>query len=115
MNLPSFCSRPCVVPAGKYGLVPTGTEVIKEIRYVFECLTSTLLQFTSLVPPSEKQSGEQSRISWAHSPKVVRTNEIARLLITSVTTVKNFNLYSSICTFLSGLAAKCFERYSLDH
>ena len=28
-------------------------------------------------PPGEKQSGEQSRFSWAYSPKVVRTNEIA--------------------------------------
>ena len=33
------------------------------------------------VPPSKKRSGEQSRISWAYSPKVVKTNEIARLVI----------------------------------
>ena len=33
------------------------------------------------VPPSEKRSGERSRISWAYSPKVVMTNEIARSVI----------------------------------
>ena len=32
-------------------------------------------------PPGEKQSGEQSRILWAYSSKVVSTNEIARLVI----------------------------------
>ena len=32
-------------------------------------------------PPSEKQSGERSRISWACSPKLVKTNQIARSLI----------------------------------
>ena len=32
-------------------------------------------------PPAEKRSGEQSQISWAYSPKLVKTNEIARLLI----------------------------------
>ena len=25
-------------------------------------------------PPSEKRSGERSQISWAYSPKVVKTN-----------------------------------------
>ena len=29
-------------------------------------------------PLSEKQSGEQSQISWAYYPKVVMTNETAR-------------------------------------
>ena len=38
----------------------------------------------SLVPSphvllGEKWSGEQSQISWAYTPKVVRTNEIVRL------------------------------------
>ena len=33
------------------------------------------------VPPGEKRSGERSRISRAYSQKVVRTNEIVRLLI----------------------------------
>ena len=32
-------------------------------------------------PPGEKQSGERSRNSWAYSPKVVMTNEIARSVI----------------------------------
>ena len=37
---------------------------------------------TSLrTPPGEKLSGERSRISWAHYPKAVRTNEIARSVI----------------------------------
>ena len=31
------------------------------------------------VPLGEKWSGEQSQISWAYTPKVVRTNEIVRL------------------------------------
>ena len=32
-------------------------------------------------PLIDKQSGELSRISWAYSPKVVSSNEIARLAI----------------------------------
>ena len=32
-------------------------------------------------PPGEKRSGQQSRISWDYSPKVVRTNEIARSVV----------------------------------
>ena len=32
-------------------------------------------------PPGEKQSGKQSPIPWASSPKVGRTNEIVRLVI----------------------------------
>ena len=37
---------------------------------------------TPRVPPGgEKRSGEQSRISWAYSPKQWKTNEIARSLI----------------------------------
>ena len=36
-------------------------------------------------PHGEKQSGEQSLISWAYSQKVVRTNEIARSLIITCT------------------------------
>ena len=35
-------------------------------------------------PPGKKWSGEQSQISWAYSLKVVRTNEIARLVIIKV-------------------------------
>ena len=33
------------------------------------------------VPPSKKPYGEQSRISWAYSWKVVRTNEVVRSVI----------------------------------
>ena len=63
--------------------------------------------------PGEKQSGEQSHISWAYSPKVVRTNEIARSVIitcvrsTSLTTVKILSLLEYL---LSGFDAKSFER-----
>ena len=39
------------------------------------------------VPPSEKQSAEQSQISCAYSQKVVRTNEIARSVIDSLTKI----------------------------
>ena len=35
-------------------------------------------------PPGKKWSGEQCQISWAYSLKVVRTNEIARLVIIKV-------------------------------
>ena len=51
-------------------------------------LVTTNMKVThiSLVPSlhmalSEKQSGEQSQISWAYYLKVVRTNEITRLVI----------------------------------
>ena len=33
------------------------------------------------VPPGKKRSGERSRIPWAYSQKVVRTNEIVRSVI----------------------------------
>ena len=36
------------------------------------------------VPPGKKQFGECSRIPSAYSPKVVRTNEIAKLVITTL-------------------------------
>ena len=42
--------------------------------------TSSLVP-TPRAPPGEKRSGEQSRISWAYSPKWWKTNEIARSLI----------------------------------
>ena len=40
-----------------------------------------ILILSSHVLPGKKQSGGLSRISLACSPKVVRTNEIARLVI----------------------------------
>ena len=63
------------------------------------------------VPPGEKWSSEQSRISWAYSPKVVVTNEIARSIIcsTSFTTVKIFISTQVSVHFLSGFGVKCFE------
>ena len=54
-------------------------------------------------PPDKKRSGEQSRISWAYSPKVVMTNEVARsVIITNLTTVKFVHLNLSIRTFFVG-------------
>ena len=45
------------------------------------CLSWHILVSSQRVPPGEKQSGEQSWISWAYSPKVVRTNKIARSVL----------------------------------
>ena len=65
------------------------------------------------MPPGKKpkQSGE---ISWACFPKVVRTNEIARLvIITYIALHYNSKIlyhYLSIRAFLSGFGVKCFER-----
>ena len=53
----------------------------KNFRSTVPVLTIPGLMPSPYVPPGEKRSGEQSRISWAYSQKVVRTNEIARLLI----------------------------------
>ena len=48
--------------------------------------TQSHTSFSSFVPspstpPNKKRSGEQSLIFGAYSPKVVRTNEVARLVI----------------------------------
>ena len=54
------------------------------------------------------QSGEQA---WAYSPKVIRTNEIARLVIVMYHFPYNskfLNLYSSICTFFEQVWRKRF-------
>ena len=40
-----------------------------------------------------EQSGEQSQISWAYYPKVVRINEIVRSVSTFLTTVKCVHLH----------------------
>ena len=59
----------------------------------------------------EKRSGEQSRISWAYSPKVVMTNEIARSgIITStfLTTVKFLKPTRVSIPFWSWFGVKCF-------
>ena len=66
------------------------------------------MEGNSLVPhlcalPSEKWSGEQSRISWAYFPKEVNTNEIARLVILCC-------IFTRVSIpFLSGFGVKCFE------
>jgi len=49
-------------------------------RYKMPSLVPTLH-----TPPGKKRSGEQSRFSWAYSPKVVKTNEIARSVIITLT------------------------------
>ena len=62
-------------------------------------------------PPGKKRSGEQSQISWAYYPKVVTTNEIARLVImtyTFLTTVKFVHFHLSINTFLSRFGHRMF-------
>ena len=45
------------------------------------CMSWHILVSSHCVSPGEKQSGERSRISWAYSSKVVRTNEIMRSVI----------------------------------
>ena len=62
-------------------------------------------------PPSEKRSGEQSQISWAYYSKVVMTNETARVIIityTSLTAVEFVHLHSSIRTFSERVGRKMF-------
>ena len=57
------------------------------------------------MPLGKKQPGEQSQISWAHSQKVVRTNDIAILVI--LTTIK-FSISTQVSVpFLGGFG---FER-----
>ena len=70
--------------------------------------------YTSLLPrlhapPSKKQSGEQSQVSWAYYPNIVMTNEIVRSVIITYTfliTVKFVHLHSSICTFFERVCCK---------
>ena len=67
------------------------------------------LMLSPWAPPSEKQSGEWSWISWAYSPKVVRTNEITRLVIIMYhLPYNNKYLYLSIRTFLERVWHKMF-------
>ena len=54
----------------------------------------------SCLPEGNSLHGERSRISWAYSPKVIRTNEIARLVIITLYNSKIFtSSYLNICTF----------------
>ena len=46
--------------------------VHQRITYLGEVITSLVPR--PCTPPGEKRSGERSQISWAYSPKVVRTN-----------------------------------------
>ena len=41
----------------------------------------SLMPSPHAAPTGEKRSGEQSRISWAYSLKVVRTNEVVKSVI----------------------------------
>ena len=56
------------------------------------------------MPPGEKQSGKQTQNFWAYSQKVVRTKEIVRSLITSLSAVKGF---ISTWVFRTGFGTKC--------
>ena len=63
------------------------------------------------VPPGEKWSGEQSRVSWAYYPNIVMTNEIVRSVIimyTFLITVKFVHLHWSIRTFFEWVGHKMF-------
>ena len=73
--------------------------------YNGSCMCSLVPQLH--VPPSKKRSGERSRISWAYSPKVVKTNEIARSHTSHITYI--VHLHSTIRSFLSRFATKYFE------
>ena len=63
--------------------IPNGDDELHVASYLLHslCLQTCSLMPTPRVPPSEKRSGERSRISWAYSPKWWKTNEIARSLI----------------------------------
>ena len=73
----------------KIGLLPSMARHIS-VTTCDACAADHVVRFTSpspslvprpRVPPGEKRSGEQSRISWAYYPKRVMTNEIARSVI----------------------------------
>ena len=55
----------------------------KKIAVAYRCLLRMLFSLvpSPCAPPGEKQSGEQSQIFLAYSPKVVVTNDIAKLVI----------------------------------
>ena len=55
---------------------------------------------TPRMPSGEKRSGEQSWISWAYSPKVVRTNKIARSVIITKHFPYNSNFFLSLLKYL---------------
>ena len=50
----------------------------------------------------------KSRISWAYSPKVVRANEIVRLVGTSLITVI-FTISTRVSNFFEQFGVKCFD------
>ena len=74
------------------------------------CVEIASLMPSLHAPPGKKQSGEQSQISWAYSPKVVRTNAIARLVIKTEQFPHNnkffFYLYSSVHTIFEQVGRK---------
>ena len=58
--------------------------LLREGHHKLDCRIGVIppsLVSSPRAPPGEKQSGEQSRISWAYYTKAVRTNEIARSVI----------------------------------
>ena len=61
-------------------------------------------------PPDEKQSDER-QFSWVYYPKLVRTNEVVRSVITMytrLTTVRFVHLHSSTCSFFEWGVHKMF-------
>ena len=68
---------------------------------------------TPRAPPGEKRSGEQSRISWAYSPKRWKTNEIARSLIITRTSLTTLISIRVSILFLSGFSAKMLLGYTV--
>ena len=116
----NFCNRPLMrfisfaSNIGPAAAVPAGPAPAPLTLTRQTTIIAGSLVPSPRAPPGDKRSGEQSRISWAYSPKRWKSNEIARSLIityTSLTTLKFILLHSSSRSFfLSGLSAKYFER-----
>ena len=88
---------------------PTASRI--SIVWLFLRITTTSLMPCPCMPPGDKRSGEQSRISWAYYPKRVMTNENARLVIITWNFPYNskfVHCHSSIRTFFERVGRKMF-------
>ena len=56
-------------------------KYVNSLELLCTIIHTNYIDVVSCPSPSEKQFGERSQISWAYSPKVVKTNEIVRSLI----------------------------------
>ena len=86
-------------------------NILTHVLYTSECTSSLMPSPRS--PPGEKQSGEQSRISWSFPQKVVRTNEIVRSVIIMYfpyNSPKKF-LLEYLYFFLSRFGVERFEHW----